>query len=77
MIPDKWQVLQYNGADGGRQAVKTSQSRAKKLLEYINKTIHDQEGQEALKMISESLWIGQGCVTGPILAYPSKEVHVG
>lgn len=76
MIPDKWQILQYTDADGERQAVKTSQSRAEKLLEYINETIRDQEGQEKLKMISENLWIGHGCVAGSKLTYPLKEAHV-
>lgn len=54
------QILQYTDADGERQAVKTSQGKAEKILEYINETIRDQEGQEKLKMISENLWIGQG-----------------
>jgi actin cytoskeleton-regulatory complex protein PAN1 len=35
---------------------------AEKILDHINETIRDQEGQETLKEISKHLWIGQGFV---------------
>jgi actin cytoskeleton-regulatory complex protein PAN1 len=35
---------------------------AEKILNHINETIREQEGRERLRVISNNLWIGEGCV---------------
>jgi hypothetical protein len=56
------QILQYTEGGEEQQTIKTSRGIAEKLLDHINETIREQEGREKLKMVSENLWIGQGCV---------------
>ncbi|KAF8172098.1 hypothetical protein BJ912DRAFT_994425 [Pholiota molesta] len=54
------QIEKYTEVGEEYEAIKTSHDMAEKLLEHINETIRQQEGQETLKNISQNLWVGQG-----------------
>ncbi|KAJ8093458.1 hypothetical protein PM082_020315 [Marasmius tenuissimus] len=54
------QVLHYTEPGEEHTAIQKSLSVAEKILDNINETIRDQEGQETLKKVSQHLWIGQG-----------------
>jgi hypothetical protein len=43
-----------------RKEIEASLNMAEKILNNINDTIREQEGQERLKEISRHLWVGQG-----------------
>jgi actin cytoskeleton-regulatory complex protein PAN1 len=56
------QILQYTEPDQDRGLIERALYTAEKILENINETIREQESRDRLKMLSQDLWIGQGCV---------------
>ena len=71
------QVLHYTDPNTDEhRSIDRAVHVAEKILNHINETIREQEGREKLRMLSEHLWIGQGCVrdpcshrTRPVLVY--------
>ncbi|THV00744.1 hypothetical protein K435DRAFT_750939 [Dendrothele bispora CBS 962.96] len=54
------QILHYTESGEEQNSIMQSLEIAEKVLNHINESIREQEGQEKLKSISEHLWIGQG-----------------
>ncbi|KAG2066386.1 hypothetical protein BDR04DRAFT_1106832 [Suillus decipiens] len=52
--------IQLPGDAEERRNISAALDAAAKILEHVNETIRDQEGQERLSEISKDLWIGQG-----------------
>lgn len=52
--------IQLPGDAEERRNISAALDSAAKILEHVNETIRDQEGQERLSEISKYLWIGQG-----------------
>jgi hypothetical protein len=56
------QILHHTQPSPERDDIQKSLNIAEKILDNINETIREQEGQERLREISKNLWIGQGFV---------------
>ncbi|KAG8868591.1 hypothetical protein FRC20_003109 [Serendipita sp. 405] len=54
------QILQYTQHGEDRVMIERSLLAAEAILETINESIRDQEGQERLKELSNNLWVGNG-----------------
>ena len=54
------QILNYTDPSGDRDKIENSLIAAETILEAINESIRDQEGQERLAELSKELWVGQG-----------------
>lgn len=57
------QILQYTEPDQDRELIERALHTAERILENINEAIREQESRERLKVLSQDLWIGQGCVS--------------
>lgn len=53
-------IIQHTDIAQDRTEIERSLHIAEAVLNNINETIRDQEGQERLKNISQDLWVGQG-----------------
>jgi len=54
------QILNYTEASIDRDKIENSLIAAETILEAINESIREQEGQERLAELSKELWVGQG-----------------
>lgn len=54
------QILNYTDPSGDRDKIENSLITAETILEAINESIREQEGQERLAELSKGLWVGQG-----------------
>jgi hypothetical protein len=58
------QILNYTEPSIDRDKIENSLIAAETILEAINESIREQEGQERLAELSKGLWVGQG-TSGP------------
>jgi hypothetical protein len=54
------QILNYTEPSVDREKIESSLIAAETILEAINESIREQEGQERLAELSKELWVGQG-----------------
>jgi hypothetical protein len=54
------QILNYTQHGPDRKRIEMSLESSEILLEAINESIREQEGQERLKELSKNLWVGNG-----------------
>jgi hypothetical protein len=54
------QILQYTQHGDDRALIETALLAAESVLEAINESIRDQEGNDRLRELSKSLWVGNG-----------------
>ena len=54
------QILNYTEPSTDRDKIENSLTAAETILEAINESIREQEGQERLAELSKELWVGQG-----------------
>jgi hypothetical protein len=54
------QILQYTQHGNDRVLLETALLAAESVLEAINESIRDQEGNDRLRELSKTLWVGNG-----------------
>jgi actin cytoskeleton-regulatory complex protein PAN1 len=54
------QILQYTQHGNDRVLIETALLAAESVLEAINESIRDQEGNDRLRELSKTLWVGNG-----------------
>jgi len=56
------QIIQYTEPDEDRTLTEHALRTAQRILGNINEAVREQEGRDRLKVLSQYLWLGQGCV---------------
>ena len=56
------QIMHYTEPDEDRALTERALRTAERILGDINEAVREQEGRERLKVLSQYLWLGQGCV---------------
>jgi len=63
LISRKLQILKHTYHEPERQQLDASITEVERILDAINEEIRDNDGRERLRYLSNTLWLGQGCVT--------------